>query len=150
MKAFIAGGIAAVALANTAVSNAGQIARPQASRVDVATLQKQLNQMSARVVALEKRVTKLEKTQKVLISFSVGTAAAAACAATVAADAFETTWGVIDGIAGIAQAKTYFGPQTPLNDQKSCSDISVARQQIGVMPVSLSSFTTVINYLYGP
>ncbi len=140
MKAFIAGVAVAAALAVTAASFAGSTAKPSASQADVAKL-------TARVTALEKRVAKLEKDQKLLVDFSLGTAAGAACAATVTADAFQTTWGVIDSIAGTASK---FGPQTPLSDQTSCSGIKVARQPPGTMPASLSSFTTVINYLYSP
>jgi hypothetical protein len=155
MKSAIAGTVAVVALASAAVSTAGpsahpqRSARPQASAVDIATLAKKLNQTTARVAQLDARVKKLEKTNKLLISVEVITLAGVACEAALTADAFQTTWSVVDQLAA-AQSKVYFGPQTPLNDQKSCSDITVQRQAPFPAPPSLGSLSKLIDFFYGP
>lgn len=149
MKAAIAGTIAVVALASTAVFTTGSSAQPQASTVDVAALQKKLNQTNARVTKLEGRVKKLEKTNKLLVNVAVATLAGVACEAAITADTVQATWGVIDQIAQTAQSRTYFGPQTPLNDQKACTDLSILRQPPSSSP-SLAPFKALIDLFYGP
>jgi hypothetical protein len=148
MKATIAGTIAVVALAITAVSTAGPAARPQASNVDITTLQKKLDQTNAKLAKLDARVKKLEKTQSLLLGVAVATLAGVACNATLTADAFRSTWGVMDQVTQALQMRTYFGPQTAVNDQKSCSDLGIARQP--VTPPSLASFPQLIDFFYAP
>ena len=148
MKATIAGTIAVVALAITAVSTAGPSAKPQATNVDIAALQKKLNQTNAKLAKLDARVKKLEKTQGVLVDVAVATLAGVACNATLTADAFRATWSVVDQVTQAVQMRTYFGPQTAVNDQKSCSDLGIARQP--ATPPSLASFPLLIDFFYAP
>lgn len=146
MKAAIAGTIAVIALASAAASIAGPTAKPQASTSNTAALDQKLNRLSARVTKLDSRVKKLEKTNKLLVRVAVLTLAGVACEAAITADVIQKTWGVIDEIAQATLSRTYFGPQAPLNDQKSCTDISITRQQ----PLLLASHQNLIDLFYGP
>jgi hypothetical protein len=148
MKATIAGTIAVVALAITAVSTAGPAAKPQASNIDIVALQKKLNQTNVKLAKLDARVKKLEKTQSTLIDVAVATLAGVACNATLAADAFQATWTVMDQVTQTLQMRTYFGPQTAVNDQKSCSDLRIGRQP--ATPPSLAAFPKLIDFFYAP
>jgi hypothetical protein len=148
MKAAIASTIAVVALASTAVFTTGSSAQPQASNVDVSALQKQLNQTNARLAKLDARVKKLESRSNLLIRVAGYILAGVACEATLTADTFQATWGAIDQVAQAAQSKTYFGPQTPVNDQRSCFDLGVERRLPGSAP-SLAPFTRLIDFFYG-
>lgn len=151
MKSLIAGIIAIVALGVTAVSTAGPSAQPQASAANIASLEKKLRRTNSRVKKLEARVKKLETTQKLLVTVAVATLGGMACEAAITADTFQRTWSAIDEMAQATQGgKTYFGPQTPLADHKSCSDLEIPRGQPAPAAPSLSSFQEVINLFYGP
>lgn len=150
MKAAIAGIVAIVALGATAVSTAGPSAQPQASEATIGSLERKLRRTDARVKKLEARVKKLETTQRLLVSVAVATLAGVACEAAVTADTFQRTWSAIDEMAQATQAKTYFGPQTPVIDHKSCPDLEIPRGQPAPAPPSLRSFQEVINLFYGP
>ena len=145
MKAAIAGTIAVIALASTAVSIAGPTAKPQASTSNTAALDKKLNRLNARVSKLETRVKKLEKDSKLLTRVAIITLGGVACEAAITADVIQKTWGVIDEIAQATLSRTYFGPQAPLNDQKSCSEISITPNQ----PLLLASHQNLIDLFYG-
>ena len=152
MKAAIAGTIAVVALASTAAFGAGPNAKPQASAKPQATtsntaaLDNKLKRLTARVAKLETRVKKVEKTSNLLVRVAVYTLAGVACDAAINADVFQKTWGVIDEIAQTTMGRTYFGPQSPLNDQKGCSDLEIHRNQA----LLLASHQDLINLFYGP
>jgi hypothetical protein len=148
MKSAIAGIIFAVALASAAVAVAGPSAKPQASTVDIAALQKKLNATNARVNKLETRVNKLETTQKLLVDVAVTTLAGLACDAALTADAFQSTWATVDVFAQAVQMRTYFSAPTLVNDQKSCSDLGVPRQP--PVPASVASFPKLIDLFYAP
>jgi endonuclease/exonuclease/phosphatase (EEP) superfamily protein YafD len=144
-------GVVVVALAAAAVALSGAAAgtaRPSADP-QVAALQKQVRQTNKTVAKLEARIAKLEKSNKTFNLVAVATIAGIACEAAVTADALQATWGVTDQIAQAAQAKTYFGPQTPVNDQSSCSDLDIKRQLPGAAP-SVASFTALADLFYGP
>jgi hypothetical protein len=146
MKSAIASTIAVVALASPAASAAKPAARPQVSNAGLAAVEMKVNRLSARVANLERRVKKLEKTNKLLVQVAVITLAGVACEAAIAADAFQRTWQVTDEIAQGTLGRTYFGPQVPLNDQKGCSDISIVRQPAA----PLVPFQNLIDLFYGP
>ena len=150
MKPVVAG-IFVVVLAAAAVALTGAAAGTAGPSADqkVAALEKQVTQMNKLVAKLDVRVKTLEKNNKTLTSVAIAVIAGIACEATVTADAFQTTWGVTDQIAQTAQAKVYFGPQTPLNDQGSCTDLEIKRQ-LPAAPPSLASFTALIDFLYAP
>ena len=139
MKSAVAAAVLAAALTAVAMGTAGTAADPQ-----VAALQK-------RVTKLEKDVKALQKNQKTIVGGVVVAYAGLACASAATGDALQTTWAVIDQMAQATQAgKTYFGPQTPLNDQKGCSDLGVARQVPNTIPPSLATLTGLINFFYAP
>ena len=152
MKAAIAGTIAVVALASTAAFGAGPNAKPQASAKpqaatsSTAALDNKLKRLTARVSKLETRVKKVEKTNNLLVRVAVYTLAGVACQSAISADVFQKTWGVIDEIAQTTMQRTYFGPQVALNDQKSCSDLELRRNQA----LLLASHQDLIDLFYGP
>ena len=95
---------------------------------------------------LETRVKKLEKDSKLLTRVAIITLGGVACEAAITADVIQKTWGVIDEIAQATLSRTYFGPQAPLNDQKSWrSEISITRNQ----PLLLASHQNLIDLFYG-
>jgi hypothetical protein len=144
MKAFSIGVAAAVLLAGAAPGTAGRSTDPQ-----TAALQKRVTALEHKLAAVQKSETKLAKTSHDLATIAIYTLAGVACNAAVTADAIQTTWGVIDQIAQATQSKAYFGPQTQLNDQKACSDLTIARQT-PTAPPSLASFQSMIDFFYGP
>ena len=111
--------------------------------------EKRIAKLEAQTKALTKQVTTLQKQLKQLTSAVVVNFAADACEATATADGFGASWSAIDRI-GATQSTptTYFGPQAAVNDQESCKDISIARQT--ATPPTLSTFISLITYLYGP
>jgi uncharacterized protein YlxW (UPF0749 family) len=154
MKPAIAIALAVVAFAGTAAFAAGPATQPQvaptaqplATTQNLTALDRKLNRLNARVTKLETRVKKLEKTNKLLVQVAVITLAGVACEATMTADAFQTTWHAVDEIAQATLSRTYFGPQVPLNDQKGCSDLSIARNAAA----PLVPFQALIDLFYGP
>ena len=134
-------GLVVVVLAAAAIALQGAAAGTTADP-KVAALEK-------RIAKLEARVKKVEKFNSDTTLVEVGTLAAIACQAAMTADALQTTWTVVDQIAQTAQSKVYFGPQTPLNDQKSCSDLKLVRLAVGAPP-SLVPLSSVIDFVYGP
>ena len=133
------------ALAATAAALALVVAAPATAATPA---EKRIAKLEAQTKALTKQVTALQKQVKQLTGFIVVNFAADACEATVAADAFTATWSAIDRI-GATQATptTYFGPQPAIDDKESCKDLELARQT--AVPPTLSSFVTLINFLYG-
>lgn len=137
-------GVVVVVLAAAAFALQGAAAGTGRSSADpkVAALEK-------RIAKLEARVKKVEKFNADTSLVEVGTLAAIACEAAITADIFQTTWSVVDQIAQTAQSKVYFGPQTALDDQKSCTDLSLLRQAPGTPP-TLLPLSKVIDFVYGP
>jgi hypothetical protein len=115
----------------------------------IAKLELQMKSMTSKVVVLQKQVVLLQKQLKQWTNITVANFAADACAAAGTADAFTATWSAIDRI-GATQAAptTYFGPQALVDDKKACADIKLARPA-ATTPPTLSSFVTMINFLYG-
>jgi hypothetical protein len=150
MKSAIAGIVAVVALAVTAVSTAGPSSQPQASAASITSLQKQLKRTNARVKKLETRVKRLEARSQLLTTVAVATLAGVACEAVITAEAFQRTWAVVDEMAQATQQKTYFGPQPAMVEHKSCSDLEIPRQQPPPAAPTLRGFQEVVNLFYGP
>ena len=144
MKVFSVGIAAAVLLAGAAPGTAGRSTDPQ-----TAALQKRVTKLEHELAAMQKSQTKLQKASEDLVTIAVLTAAGVACGAAVTADAFETTWGVVDQLAQATQGKVYFGPQAALNDQQSCGDLTIQRQ-VASAPPSLASLSKVIDFFYAP
>jgi hypothetical protein len=150
MKSVVVGIVAIAVLGTAAVSTAGPSAEPQASNASITSLERKLRRTDARVKKLDARVKKLETRSKLLTTVAAAMLAGLACEAANTADSLQRTWSVIDEMAQATQAKTYFGPQTPLVDHQSCSDLDIARGQPAPAPPSLRSFQEVINFFYGP
>jgi hypothetical protein len=112
----------------------------------------QVGALKKRVAKLEKDVKALQKTQKLLITVNVANFAGTACTNAAVADAIQQTWAVIDQIAKETQGgKVYFGPQSALNDQKSCPDLSIVRQPVPATSTpSVATLKQLIDFFYGP
>ena len=112
----------------------------------------QITALKKRVAKLETSVKALQKTQKLLITGAVANFAGTACSDAATADALQQTWAVIDQIAKETQGgKIYFGPQTALNDQKSCSDLSIGRQPVPTtLPPTVATLKQLIDFFYAP
>jgi hypothetical protein len=80
----------------------------------IAALTKQVNTLSKQVKTLTTQLTATRR--ELVINFAGDT-----CATALLADIQIGTWGVIDQIAQATQGKTYFGPQTAVDDYKNCS-----------------------------
>ena len=77
----------------------------------------QSTSLARRVASLERKVTTLQK-QSSLTQGAVGFLTFwSACDVVTTADALQGTWQVIDELSAATQSgKTYFGPQTPVDD----------------------------------
>jgi hypothetical protein len=140
----------AVALAIPAAqANAAGQAAPTAAQFKA--LQKQVTTLQAQVKALQKFVPKTCSartcfTLPQVSALSIFGYEAVICEQAVIADAFQGTWNVIDQISTATQSgKTYFGAQTPINDQQACSDIKLTRSS-GVPP-SVAVFSSLVTLL---
>ena len=92
--------------------------------------------------ALQKGVTDAQDLGRAAVYLDV-------CTAVVTADALQGTWAIIDQIATATQAgKTYFGPQTALNDQGLCSSgFGVTRSQ--TLPPTVAPFASILGLVTG-
>jgi hypothetical protein len=112
----------------------------------------QITALKKRVAKLESDAKKAQKTQRLLLTAAIASFAGIACSDAATADALQQTWTAIDQMAKDTQGgKVYFGPQTALNDQKSCSDLSVVRQPVpSTTAPSTASLKQLIDFFYGP
>jgi hypothetical protein len=145
MKRFVVLAVASLTVALVASGTAG--ARGTALTPAEKNLQKQLNAVSKNVTTLQKQVKTLTKG----VADAGGLAQAAVlldeCSNAVTADALQGTWTVIDQIATAAQAKTYFGPQTPVDDHGICALFGVTRSQVS--PPTVGTYTSLIGLVGG-
>jgi hypothetical protein len=111
-------------------------------------------QLAARLKALEAKVAKQEKTIKTLTTnlnevggLAVGALAFAACGLAITADAVQGQFGITDQIAVNTPniAHTFFGVQTPVNDQGRCALLQVVRTQ--VVPPTTAAFSALLSLL---
>lgn len=57
------------------------------------------------------------------------------CTIAVTTDTFQGTWAVIDDVANKTSVpRTWFGPQTPVNDFQTCSALQITRAPTQVPP----------------
>ncbi|MDX6514718.1 MAG: hypothetical protein QOH73_384 [Gaiellaceae bacterium] len=145
MKRVVVLAVACLTVALVASGTAG--ARSTALTPAEKNLQKQLNAVSKDVTALKKQVTTLKKS--VTDAEALGQAAVLLdeCSNAVTADALQGTWTVIDQIATTAQAKTYFGAQTPVDDHGICALFGVTRSQVS--PPTVAPFNSLIGLVGG-
>jgi hypothetical protein len=111
-------------------------------------------QLAAQIKALQAKVTKQEKTIKTLqtaVKDAGGLAAAglafSACGFAITADAVQGTWSVIDQVSINTPniLRTFFGPQTPVNEQGACTALQVVRTQ--VVPPTVAAFSALLSLL---
>jgi hypothetical protein len=122
-------------------------ARPQAIDPRVAGLQRRATALEKRVKTLE---TNLKKAQTTLTQ-TTGLAAAgivlSGCFAAATADAFTSTWNIVDQISVATQAgKIYFGPQAAVNDFQTCGALQITRQA-GTIPPTVAVFSAITTLI---
>jgi hypothetical protein len=169
MTKFLAAAVAATALA--AVAGQAQAATSPEQRIaaleqQVATLThalaaRPLATPDPRVATLQKKEAALEKRVKTLeanvkkaqtaLTQTQGLAAAgivlSGCFAAATADAFTSTWNVVDQVATATQAgKIYFGPQAAVSDFQTCSALQITRQQ-GTVPPTVAVFSALTSLI---
>jgi hypothetical protein len=104
---------------------------------------KQVAVLQAQVKVLQKQVKQLQKRADSTLKVVGLSIVYTTCLGAVTTDALQGTWTVIDQIAQPLQQKTYFGPQAPVDDFKSCTALGVARSQ--AVPPSVSVFSTLLT-----
>jgi hypothetical protein len=109
-----------------------------------AALVQAVNTLAKRVKALERKTKVLQNRVAFLTREVSANYAGDACALALTADELQDTWGVIDQISSATQGgKTYFGPQSALDDKGACEALS--NPTVPRMPVSS---TTIPNIRY--
>jgi hypothetical protein len=146
MKRFAVLALVTLAVALVASGTAG--ARTQALTPAEKNLQTQVNALSKKVTALQKSV----KTLNTKVNDVGGLAQAAVfldeCSNAVTADALQGTWNVIDQISTATQAgKTYFGPQTPVDDKGICGLFGINRSQVS--PPTVATYASLLGLVSG-
>jgi outer membrane murein-binding lipoprotein Lpp len=86
------------------------------------------------VATLKAQVKTLKASVKQTREIAIGLGIIGACNTAITADGLQGTWQVIDQLSAATQAgKTYFGPQTPVDDTIGtvhiCAQIGVTRSQ---------------------
>lgn len=131
-----------VALSGSAAAGTALVSRHAASAVPAS----QSTSLARRVAALEKKVKALQKQSTVTQAVVGGLTFWSVCDAVTTADALQGTWQTIDELSAATQAgKTYFGPQTPVDDTvagvHACNVTRVGRSHL--VPPNITWF----NYL---
>jgi hypothetical protein len=131
-----------VALAATTTAGARTTATPTEKR-----LQKQLGTLTKQVTALTKTVNTLKKDLDDTANYAFAVFLLSECNSAITADALQGTWTVIDQISVATQAgKTYFGPQTPVDDKGVCAGaLGVNRSQVS--PPNVDAYKTMLGFL---
>jgi hypothetical protein len=105
------------------------------------------------VAALKAQVKALKKSETDTRNLALGIGVIGACNTVITADGLQGTWQVVDQLAAATQAgKTYFGPQTPVNDriggEQICSAIGVNR--LSTLPPNTSPFSALLAIYQSP
>jgi hypothetical protein len=133
----------------TAASGASRGQAPQAAAN--ASLVQTVNSLASRVKALERKTKALQSRVAFLTRELSANYAGDACVVGLTADELQDTWGVIDQVATAAQGKTYFGPQTALNDKGACEGLSgptVPRLTVSPTTVpTIAAFNPLITWI---
>jgi hypothetical protein len=109
----------------------------------IAVLQTQVKTLQTQVKLLTKALAALDG--QLTVNFAGDT-----CLAAQTTDMFEGTWSVVDQLAQATQQKTYFGPQTQLNDYGNCAQLKdplVPRGAVATPP-SINTFQPLIQWLH--
>jgi hypothetical protein len=115
-------------------------------------LQKDVAALKVEVKALQGNVKKLKKSVTSTEQIALGVGLIGACNTAITADGLQGTWRVIDQLSAATQAgKTYFGPQTPVDDtiagQPLCKLIGVPRSQ--ALPPTAAPFSALLALFQG-
>jgi hypothetical protein len=150
MKRFVVFAVLTLAVALVASGTAS--ARPQRQQAlspAEKSLQKQVTALSKSVTTLQKKVVTLNKDLTSVGQYAQAVLLFDECSNAITADTFQGTWTVIDQLASATQAgKTYFGPQTPVDDKNLCSaGFGITRSQ--VTPPTVAGFSSLLNIVTG-
>ncbi len=110
--------------------------------------------LATQVRALQKQVKTLQTRVKTLSNEISVNYEGDGCLAALTTDALQATWLVLDQVsAATTSAKTYFGPQTPIDDKGACADLASpevprVRPAAGVAP-TIGPFNALIAWLHG-
>lgn len=104
--------------------------------------------LARRVTALETKVKRLQSQQSATQAVVGLSMLLTACGAVTTADALQGTWQTIDQLSAATQAgKTYFGPQTPIDDtfagQHACTVLKVGRSH--AVPPTINWFNLLLR-----
>jgi hypothetical protein len=99
---------------------------------------KQFNALKAQLAKDEKAIKTLQTNMVITIEYQV-------CETAATADALQSTWQSIDALMASLGKPTVFGPQTPINDVKTCSDLNITRSQ--AVPANTSVFSSLTSLL---
>jgi hypothetical protein len=124
-RAIVAGAV----IASLALAGPASAATPTERK-----LQREVNTLKREVATLKRQ---MRETQQVAAAGIV----LSACVAAVSADAFQSTWTVLDQKAG----GPVVGPQQTVNDAGTCTALEVARSQ--AVPPTLAPFHSVLRLL---
>ena len=138
--------IAFVTRSQAAVSEPSADPQIAALQRQTKALQAQVKTLQVQMRTLQRRV--LDDEGQVSLNFEGDT-----CVGAQIADAIQGTWGTIDQLSAATQAgKTYFGPQTPVNDYSNCADLArpdVPRPGITVPP-TINPQRPLLEWLHVP
>ena len=101
------------------------------------------------VATLKAQVKTLKKSVSDVRDAAAGAILLVGCNTAITADGLQGTWRVIDQLSAATQAgKTYFGPQTPVNDTiggtSICGAIGVPRSQ--ALPPTVAQFSALLAF----
>ena len=137
--------VAVAAAASVAFATRSQAAVSVPSQdARITALQRQVKALQGQVRTLQRRVVSDES--QLSLNFEGDT-----CLGALLADAIQGTWMTIDQLSAATQAgKTYFGPQTPVNDFRNCADLArpaVPRPAI-VVPPTINPLRPLLEWMH--
>src|SRR4051812_28349988 len=97
--------------------------------------------------ALKKQLVKDEKRIKDLENFTNGMLELMVCQNALAADAFQSTWQVVDANLTALGRPAAFGAQTPITDLNACQDFKIARSHS--LPPTVAQFSAFVAIFQG-
>jgi cell division protein FtsB len=138
-----------VALSGAAAAGTIVVSRQAAAPAERVS---QSTSLTRRVAVLERKVKTLQKQAAVTQSVVGALTFWSVCSAAVTADALQGTWLTIDQLSAATQAgRTYFGPQTPVDDTvagaHACNVARVARPGQVRVPPTITPFISLLRVL---
>jgi outer membrane murein-binding lipoprotein Lpp len=126
----------------------GSQARAGQQTNETASLQRQVTDLGAQVKALTTQVKALQKESALQLHYIDSIYDSETCIVTLAADALQGTWLLIDKLAQPTLNTTFFGIPSPLDDRGVCGRFKIGRTLLQVPP-TLSGFAQMIGWLQG-